>query len=422
MAFEFFSSPAKVFVESPANERAAAQGCSKIGFITGVGHKTNLRSDGALFAGTTLGNTLGYGDPSYPKGDSWTLRVTCSVVTPMDEYLDVPIYLSLNLRSFQWFDGDYYPIDFPFFNQVASMSSSLYYFDEGNEYATQTPPTEISPGTWLLPRQKYSTDSYLLPNGATVYNHDWSNPPHLCVFPNVVGTYYFQTKIHGRPGCHYLFQAICNDPYDYLNSSWGVQEAESNIIYGETHNEIHISLTRCFRMLVKYTAAPTTVLEDNAVSFSDVTLTENTKVAWLWDFGDGYTTGSQNPSHVYTTPGIYYPTLTITDNNGDTYTTQEAARQKITINPDWVCDFTYVINFDDGYYIRITPTNTSDNTVGNTYLWSSPYPYLGGAPDFTARNLAATTFVSLSDPTISLTLQVTKDGVTKSVTKTIPVS
>jgi gliding motility-associated-like protein len=38
--------------------------------------------------------------------------------------------------------------------------------------------------------------------------------------------------------------------------------------------------------------------------------------AWTWDFGDGETSTQKNPKKIYTTPGVYDVTLTITDNNG----------------------------------------------------------------------------------------------------------
>lgn len=37
---------------------------------------------------------------------------------------------------------------------------------------------------------------------------------------------------------------------------------------------------------------------------------------YQWDFGDGSTATTANPSHTYVTPGTYYVTLTVTDNNG----------------------------------------------------------------------------------------------------------
>ena len=43
---------------------------------------------------------------------------------------------------------------------------------------------------------------------------------------------------------------------------------------------------------------------------------DGTIVSYYWDFGDGTTNSSQNPSHIYTKDDDYTVTLTITDNNG----------------------------------------------------------------------------------------------------------
>jgi PKD repeat protein len=47
------------------------------------------------------------------------------------------------------------------------------------------------------------------------------------------------------------------------------------------------------------------------VSFQDVTIAVE-PTSWLWDFGDGSTSEEQDPSHVYTTPGSYGVSLTVT--------------------------------------------------------------------------------------------------------------
>jgi hypothetical protein len=50
------------------------------------------------------------------------------------------------------------------------------------------------------------------------------------------------------------------------------------------------------------------------VSFSD--LSTPTPTGWSWDFGDTGSSGDQNPSHQYTTPGTYTVSLTATNVNG----------------------------------------------------------------------------------------------------------
>ena len=41
---------------------------------------------------------------------------------------------------------------------------------------------------------------------------------------------------------------------------------------------------------------------------------------WLWDFGDGTQSTEQNPSHIYSNPGVYTVTLTVVDASSATDT------------------------------------------------------------------------------------------------------
>jgi PKD repeat protein len=52
--------------------------------------------------------------------------------------------------------------------------------------------------------------------------------------------------------------------------------------------------------------------------------------SWDWDFGDGHTSASQNPSNDYAAAGTYKATLTVTDSNGQTST----ATQTIIVSAD----------------------------------------------------------------------------------------
>jgi len=53
------------------------------------------------------------------------------------------------------------------------------------------------------------------------------------------------------------------------------------------------------------------------VDFTDLSVLGDSPIAtWSWDFGDGGTSTVQNPSHLYTTPGVFDITLILTDANG----------------------------------------------------------------------------------------------------------
>ncbi len=49
------------------------------------------------------------------------------------------------------------------------------------------------------------------------------------------------------------------------------------------------------------------------VSFTDTSIPDTTIISWSWNFGDGNSSTLQNPSHSYSTPGIYPITLEVTN-------------------------------------------------------------------------------------------------------------
>ena len=74
--------------------------------------------------------------------------------------------------------------------------------------------------------------------------------------------------------------------------------------------------------------APLTVqFQEASVSYDEVTHYE-------WDFGDGYRSNDHDPTHTYLEPGVYTVRLTITDVDGDTYTTTETGSVKV-----WAQDY-----------------------------------------------------------------------------------
>lgn len=58
---------------------------------------------------------------------------------------------------------------------------------------------------------------------------------------------------------------------------------------------------------------PTEACEDDFISITD--LSTGDVWSWSWTFGDGATSTLQNPNHIYSAPGTYNVTLTVTDTN-----------------------------------------------------------------------------------------------------------
>ncbi|MEM2998506.1 MAG: PKD domain-containing protein [Thermoproteota archaeon] len=66
-----------------------------------------------------------------------------------------------------------------------------------------------------------------------------------------------------------------------------------------------------------FTHSPSEPIEGQDIQFTDKSSDPEGRLAsWIWDFGDGYKSTSQNPTHRYTKAGTYTVTLTVADDEG----------------------------------------------------------------------------------------------------------
>lgn len=104
---------------------------------------------------------------------------------------------------------------------------------------------------------------------------------------------------------------------------------------------------------------------NQAVSFVDNSTPSASITTFSWDFGDGGTSISQNPSYTYTTGGTYTVTFVVTNNIGCTDTLKQAV--PVYIAP--VANFTYM-----NVCVGLTGTFTDLTTVSSgsisTWAWS----------------------------------------------------
>lgn len=160
--------------------------------------------------------------------------------------------------------------------------------------------------------------------------------------------------------------------------------------------DIHMVDLSSIGIAADFTATPLNGISPLTVQFSDNSSGDVT--SWLWDFGDGQTSSSINPQHVYTTPGIYSVSLSVSGVSGsDTKTkssyirvyepviaafsedkTQGIAPTSIAFTNTSTGDFSSVFwNFGDG------TTSTSQNpihsfTSGGIYSVTLTVSGLGG--------------------------------------------
>ena len=90
----------------------------------------------------------------------------------------------------------------------------------------------------------------------------------------------------------------------------------------------------------------------------------NVPTSWEWDFGDGQTSGAQNPKHTYVSEGVYTVTLKVRNNFGED---TKVRSNLIEVNKgpvvDFIADMTTV-----GVGRRVTFTDLSQNTP-TRWIW-----------------------------------------------------
>ncbi|MEX0965659.1 MAG: PKD domain-containing protein [Bacteroidia bacterium] len=92
---------------------------------------------------------------------------------------------------------------------------------------------------------------------------------------------------------------------------------------------------------------------DESYTFGSFNIT-----SWKWNFGDGDSSDSQNPSHTYSSPGVYNVTLTVNSNMPGTPST---VKRSIKVN-DPKADFSY------NQTIFQTPIRFTDQTEGGVVI------------------------------------------------------
>lgn len=195
------------------------------------------------------------------------------------------------------------------------------------------------------------------------------------------------------------------------------------VIYLLHHHQIKISFTLLAlfnfsfvfsQIFPNFSASPLTVCVGEPISFTDLsTHTSGTITSWSWNFGDGNTSNSQNPSHTYSAPGTYNITLTVSDGS---LSVAEVKPAYITINPLPNVGFeTPSLSCTAPYAPNIT--NIQPQGAEFTYNWS-----FGNGQTSTSINPSDIIYNATGSYDIVLTVLNTSTGCQNSLTQTITVT
>ncbi|MDX1905652.1 MAG: PKD domain-containing protein [Bacteroidia bacterium] len=108
-------------------------------------------------------------------------------------------------------------------------------------------------------------------------------------------------------------------------------------VNGCSHTFTRPQYIRLRHPVANFTYTPGAACPGSTINFTNTSVADTTLVTYLWDFGDGTTSAQVNPAHVYTTPGLYTVSLTVTNLLGCTDT--EVKTQIIRIHTPPVAAF-----------------------------------------------------------------------------------
>jgi gliding motility-associated-like protein len=121
---------------------------------------------------------------------------------------------------------------------------------------------------------------------------------------------------------------------------------------------------------IALTSDTNSICAPGTINFFDNSVTGNVTdpiTSWNWSFGDGGTSTLEDPSHVYTSPGVYTVLLTVTTSGGCT-SNNSSAPLVVVAHPYPVASFSVNSVLLDLPYDQLITNNTS--TGATTYLWS----------------------------------------------------
>jgi PKD repeat protein len=159
-----------------------------------------------------------------------------------------------------------------------------------------------------------------------------------------------------------------------ISWSWSFGDGNTSTLQNPTHTyaaagSYSVCLTATNACGINVSCQTVTVCQPPAAAFSNTAnllqlsftdASTGVPTSWSWDFGDGGTSTSQNPTHTYAAPGTYNVCLTATN----ACSTSTRCQNVTVVCPAPVAGFsTIVLGFQANFTVQSTSTGTP------TYLW-----------------------------------------------------
>ncbi len=261
-------------------------------------------------------------------------------------------------------------------NSVGATTYAWGFGDGGTSTAINPTYAYTAAGTYIV--QLISTSPFLCSDTITTT---------IVVDPLPTSNFGFTIECVGNP------TLFTDSSFNAISWSWSFGDGNASILQNPTNSYIvagtyNVNLTTTNAAGCTHTIIIPVVVNDVAVAafsntqtcfgaatnFTD--LSSGTPISWAWDFGDGNTAITQNPTNLYGAPGVYNVELIVAAGSGcfDTIV------QPITIDSVPTANFTFtdVCSNDTTFFVS-TSTGTPDTYSwnfgdGNTDLTNNPTP------------------------------------------------
>jgi hypothetical protein len=142
-------------------------------------------------------------------------------------------------------------------------------------------------------------------DGSNVLREDWG--------PD----YNFQPETNQWTTCTLDISSLKDQQFDQLQINASVDNTLEANVYLDDFKLIN-SLSPNGEPILKTIISSEKITEGESINFDASTSTDDGTIdSFLWNFGDGLTGTSDVEDHVYAGDGIYFPTVTLTDNDGN---------------------------------------------------------------------------------------------------------